>query len=124
MLYNNHMATASDLLDPGHGARLGSSAASSASTSRAKSSAKKRQGGSVPPPPPAKIASSSSNGGKGKRTGKGKVSKTRVSKDGKEICYAWNKRNRGCQEPCPNGRAHVCEKCLSSAHRTFEHPSN
>ena len=30
---------------------------------------------------------------------------------GKEICFAYAK-GRGCKEPCPQKRAHVCEKCL------------
>ena len=29
--------------------------------------------------------------------------------DGRQVCFAYNRK--GCTEPCPNGREHVCEKC-------------
>eukprot|EP00971_Amphidinium_carterae_P341917 6480986-Amphidinium_carterae.1 len=32
--------------------------------------------------------------------------------DGRAICFVFH--GRGCQEPCPAGRAHVCQFCLQS----------
>ncbi len=31
---------------------------------------------------------------------------------GKQICFNWNRADGGCTEPCPAGRAHMCERCL------------
>jgi hypothetical protein len=38
--------------------------------------------------------------------------------EGVEICFGFNS-NRGCSGPC--ARAHVCQRCFSKAHPTFEH---
>ena len=43
------------------------------------------------------------------RTSKGKGSKSKGS--GTEVCFSWNQDPMGCQDPCPNGRAHSCEIC-------------
>ena len=32
-------------------------------------------------------------------------------KGASQRCFAWNRHPQGCKEPCPNGRAHVCEEC-------------
>ena len=46
-------------------------------------------------------------------------------KAGKQLCWTWNATKNGCTEPCPNGRAHVCEVCRGekgpAGHRTCEH---
>ena len=48
-------------------------------------------------------------GGKGKGTHPKKDAQGRfiTTGDGVQVCYAWC--NGGCQEPCPAGRAHVCQ---------------
>ena len=33
-------------------------------------------------------------------------------------------RRRGSGKPCPSGRAHVCQKCLSDRHRSAECPQS
>eukprot|EP00973_Karenia_brevis_P040609 5616588-Karenia_brevis.AAC.1 len=36
-----------------------------------------------------------------------------TDRDGKEICYKFANGGQGaCPEPCAQGRAHVCQKCL------------
>ena len=35
------------------------------------------------------------------------------------ICHDWN--NRGCTDPCRNGRRHVCGKCGSPTHTSVQH---
>lgn len=32
-------------------------------------------------------------------------------------CFEWSRKVDGCSDPCPNGRAHVCEFCGSPDHR-------
>ena len=36
--------------------------------------------------------------------------------NGLQVCYSWNRQLNGCTEPCPDGRAHVCELC-TGVHR-------
>ena len=57
-------------------------------------------------------------GGKG---GKGTGDLHRKTAAGKEICYKYAK-DGSCSEPCPQGRAHVCEKCLMGGHKTSACP--
>ena len=54
-------------------------------------------------------AEDAGNGKGGKAKGKGK---SRI-----QVCYAWNRDAAGCPNPCPNGRAHVCEACGSVDHK-------
>ena len=54
-------------------------------------------------------------GGQAKNAGGGLHKNTAA---GKQICFAWA-RSGNCREPCPNDRAHVCEKCLMR-HKTAE----
>ena len=60
-------------------------------------------------------------GDKGK--GKGKQSK---DASGKEICYSWRFRQGSCKgdNACPNNRAHCCQWCLSTQHRTMDCPQH
>ena len=60
-------------------------------------------------------------GDKGK--GKGKQSK---DASGKEICYSWGFRQGSCKgdNACPNNRAHCCQWCLSTQHRTMDCPQH
>eukprot|EP00746_Dinoflagellata_sp_MGD_P014681 gnl/MRDRNA2_/MRDRNA2_132313_c0_seq1.p1 gnl/MRDRNA2_/MRDRNA2_132313_c0~~gnl/MRDRNA2_/MRDRNA2_132313_c0_seq1.p1 ORF type:complete len:345 (+),score=41.03 gnl/MRDRNA2_/MRDRNA2_132313_c0_seq1:59-1093(+) len=55
----------------------------------------------------------------GKSSGKGK-SKS-IHDEEKPVkhqrCFDWSRKVDGCSEPCPNGRAHVCEFCGSPEHR-------
>ena len=53
---------------------------------------------------------------KGKGKGKGKLHAKTAA--GTEICYKYAK-DGACAEPCPQKRAHVCERCLQR-HRTSE----
>ena len=36
----------------------------------------------------------------------------RSAPGGKQICFKWNRADGGCEDPCPAGRAHMCERCL------------
>ena len=65
------------------------------------------------PPPPRFVKDRSRPKGKGK--GKGLHNKTA---SGKEICFKYAKDGT-CKEPCPQGRAHVCERCLQQ-HKTAD----
>ena len=80
-------------------------------------------GAHTPPPPPKRP--NNGKGGKDKGKGKGKGGKHKTSTDGKQICFNWNSNIAPCagQRTCPNGRAHVCQICLSSEHTTRDHPS-
>ena len=68
----------------------------------------------------------------GKRAGKGQKGKGKLysrNREGKEICYSWNNKNGKCADlapgqPCPAGRLHACQRCLSTAHRTGECPQS
>ena len=62
--------------------------------------------------------------GKGK-TGKGESKRPdgrwRSDASGKPICWGWAHKN-GCSTVCPDNRAHCCEFCRSTAHRTTDCP--
>ena len=63
-----------------------------------------------------KGSSSSSKGagkGKGKSQKKGKHGNNlkTTTREGKEICFLFA-RSGNCEDPCPQGRAHVCQICL------------
>ena len=60
-------------------------------------------------------------GDKGK--GKGKQSK---DASGIETCYSWRFRQGSCKgdNACPNNRAHCCQWCLSTQHRTMDCPQH
>ena len=68
----------------------------------------------------------------GKASGKGLKGKGKrhsKDRDGKEICYSWNNKQGKCADleagkPCPAGRAHVCQRCLSSHHRSTDCPQS
>ena len=61
-------------------------------------------------------------GGKGNgKTGhprKNKVGDYLTTRDGSQICFAWGRAHDGCKTPCPEKRAHVCQRCLQP-HRTI-----
>ena len=74
-----------------------------------------------PPPPPPQHGGQQKKGAKAKGKGaedwphprKGRGNTYLSTRDGSEVCFAWNRDPNGCsQGPCPHGRAHVCEKCL------------
>ena len=44
------------------------------------------------------------------------------NRQGRAICFAWNRAKDGCSQRCPNQRAHQCEWCLSQAHRGIDCP--
>jgi len=50
--------------------------------------------------------------GKGPHPRKGKEGRYSTTRDGSQICYAWNSAEGGCTNPCPSNRAHVCQRCL------------
>ena len=68
---------------------------------------------------PAKKQRSEGGGDQSKKDSKGRFLKTR---DGQEVCFrfAGGTTADACPTPCPNGRAHVCQKCLQP-HRTALH---
>lgn len=53
-----------------------------------------------------------SSRGNAKGQGKGEVNSFAHQR-----CFEWSRKAAGCSEPCPNGRAHVCEFCGSPDHR-------
>ena len=61
--------------------------------------------------------------GQGKNTGHRRKSLGNpylITRDVTQVCFTWNRDRNGCKAgPCPNGRAHVCEKCLQP-HRGIE----
>jgi hypothetical protein len=57
---------------------------------------------------------------------KDKGNKThRNAPGGKQICFSWNRADGGCSDPCPTGRAHMCERCLQPhrGHGCTKNPS-
>jgi hypothetical protein len=42
-----------------------------------------------------------------------------VKYKGLQVCFAYNRALNGCQEICPDGRAHVCELC-TERHRSVQ----
>ena len=67
--------------------------------------------------------------GKGNNNKKGKSNLHSKTRDGKAVCYSWNNKQGKCAgvapgKPCPSGRAHACQKCLSDRHRSAECPQS
>ena len=63
-----------------------------------------------------KGGSASSTGDHPKKDQQGRFVTTR---EGTQICYKFQMGRDSCDSTCPNGRAHVCQKCLNP-HRTAE----
>ena len=90
-----------------------------------------RQGGGyhrAPPPAPHREREERKGKGKGKEKNndaKSSEGKYFRSRDGKQLCWAWNKAPGGCTEPCPKQRTHLCEWCRGeqgvAGHRTCGH---
>ena len=64
-------------------------------------------------------------GAAGKGKNKGNDAKNAEGKfyrdaQGVSLCWAWNRAAKGCTDPCPSKRAHVCELCRGS-HRGCDH---
>lgn len=59
----------------------------------------------------------SKNGSKGKGKAPGLHGST---PDGRQICFAYNNKQEGCQGGC--GRVHACRICLDPGHPMHEHP--
>ena len=79
---------------------------------------------------PAGQASKGNSKGDGKGKGKKGVDhkvagKFLFDQQHRQICWRWNQTKSGCQDPCPGGRAHVCEFCRglqgTPGHRSCEH---
>jgi hypothetical protein len=74
---------------------------------------------------PAANAPAAKGKGKGKSKDdhprKGKDGSYTTTRDGSQICFAWNDAMAGCAKSCPNNRAHVCRKCLQP-HRFIDCP--
>ena len=48
--------------------------------------------------------------GKGDKGDKGGGKQYLTDRQGKQICFAWNRAKEGCTEgACPNNRSHLCE---------------
>lgn len=80
---------------------------------------KRARSASSSPSPPRRLRTNTKSAGKGKnadaRAADGKFFRdTR----GVQLCWAWNSSPSGCSKPCPSGRAHACEWCRSSQHRS------
>jgi hypothetical protein len=61
------------------------------------------------------------NGKGGNRNGKGDGRKS-MDSSGSQLCWPWNHRANGCEASCPAMRAHACEWCLSTSHRSIACP--
>ena len=139
VLYITHIKSKHQLTDPGHGLgaqNSGPSGLAGGSQShqgegqhakRKKQSHGGRGGrgsGHKSDSRSASQAPSGSSKGYGKNKGKAKQvdGRFRVDASGNEICWSWNKSESGCAEVCAAGRAHVCEWCRSSKHRSFQCP--
>ena len=60
----------------------------------------------------AKRAGAQKNKNERKREKKREAGGGETTKDGKQICFSWNRSEKGCVDgPCPSKRAHICEKC-------------
>ena len=64
-------------------------------------------------------------GGKVKGGGKGKNGRHTVDQNNVQICFSWANGQGACgimppNSACPAGRAHKCQVCLSTAHKTSE----
>ena len=127
--YSTHQQTVAQITDPGHGAALGGSSGGSA-RKPGNSSGKSRKRKAEPAKRGDKGAGregAGSSSGKGAAFGSGKGAgksgKHQRTDDNRQICFAWNREDKGCKTPCPANRAHVCELCMSASHRTYEHRS-
>ena len=71
-----------------------------------------------------KAKEANKGGGKGAgKPGTKKAERHRTAPHGHKgesitICVRWARNPTGCEEPCPQKRAHCCEICLSKQHRT------
>ena len=106
----------------GGGKRSADQEASGSSSKRSRPTRKNRgvEQGAPPPPRPWQPAQQHGSKGKGKGKKGGKNGKRTSTDAGLQICWNWNQHHGGCSEPCPGGRAHVCEICCGP-HRTLEH---
>ena len=65
--------------------------------------------------------------GLGKAGGKGAGKMKTHDESGKELCFSWTNRVGDCgslppKVPCPKGRVHKCQVCLSPEHRASACP--
>ena len=63
----------------------------------------------------------------GKAGGKGAGKMKTHDESGKELCFSWTNRVGDCgnlppKAPCPKGRVHKCQVCLSPEHRASACP--
>jgi hypothetical protein len=74
------------------------------------------------PPPPRdssrKRGNKEKHGTKAMRSGKDDGRKF-MDSSGSQLCWSWNHTQGGCTSKCPNKRAHACEWCLSTSHRSI-----
>lgn len=71
---------------------------------------------------PGRAPAASKAKGAGRGRARGPDGRHRVNDAGVEICWAWNHREDGCADVCAQARAHVCEWCRSSQHRSIQCP--
>ena len=135
--FATHQRSKDDLVDPGFGtlkfAQQPGGAAPSGATER--TTTKKRRANEHKGQAPGKRANKAhpqqtynkgkGKGGKGKDNDRKVDGKYVVDTNGRQICWAWNRERDGCQQVCPQKRAHVCEVCRGAdppaGHRTCEH---
>ena len=82
----------------------------------------------TPYTPTHKGGGGNAKGSKGAGKGPGKNGKHKSTPQGTQICFGWNSGTGGCANvrpgaPCADGRAHVCQICLSTEHASKDHPS-
>lgn len=135
-LYSNHLATISELADPGFGTPtfVGDGGGAGGSFQSHK---RRRQNSSAPQASKGGGGGSSGSGkgagkgknkstgkggpadsGKGKRGGKAAGKHVRTADNKRQLCWEWNRQPNGCSDRCPAGRAHQCEICLGN-HRSI-----
>lgn len=132
--FNNHLASMSELADPGFGkptfADGGAAQATPGGNNFKRNKVRQppkheqgagkggRNGKGYGGKSSGKGAKSKQSGGKG---AKGKYNRTADNKN--QICWAYNEAHGGCSKPCPASRAHVCSLCLDK-HRAVECPTS
>ena len=104
-LYVMNLKSRSELVDPGHGAKFPE--ANGGSLEEQQPPHKRTRRGQ----PHSKRMQSNGDGvssaSASARDGAGTTPPHRTS----QKCWKWNEKEDGCQEPCPDGRAHKCLAC-------------
>ena len=79
----------------------------------------------APPPKgnPKKRAKGGKGGGANPADQRRKDGRFYRGRNGKELCFKWGREEKGCSEPCSQGRMHACEWCRQP-HRSIHCPTH